>query len=694
MESLFHLAPGVTPLFVEGGAVVEAVDGFLVTHDPLHTAVLRALARVPRSRAALSTVLPPNIGPGEAAEAVSALLAAGAIQELPAPLTPAAAALWESIGVSAVEAAVAVTSRAISTVGRGVRPRALADALREWGFSPEEAGRTLRAVVVADPLDPGLREENAAALLTDTPWLLAAPAGAGVWMTLFRPGRTACWGCLVVRLLHNRPARALGRPRRGPAVPLTREATNRLATAIAAFAARGEIPELEGYWTHFGSTPDVRHPLNRLPHCRECGALPQDLHPLNDDAVCTPPPDYRHLVSPVTGIARDLRILDTPVGTFAAVVRYRFPDRADSLYMLMQNERHVAGGKGWTPEEAARAAAFETAEHLSGCYRPSLFTRLATAADLGPSALLPRETDLFSEVQRACPSPLGPPTRLTVPADLDPTLPTRWVRGWPLGLDAPLVWYPAGAAFYGYPFEGRRFALATSNGCAAGPTPEAAAVGGLLELVERDAAAIWWYNRIRRPALDLDVLGDPRPSQMRQTLHRIGRTLDVLNITTDLGVPAVVAVSRRAAGPAGWTLGFGAAEDFTVASCRAVTELAQLLPATDDPNRPNPAPWTDSDCAEDTFHLVPDGLVVPPPGTLARGLDPLIDALHGADLRAYVVDQTHPLVGVPVVRVLVPGLVHFWRRLGAPRLYEVPVRMGWRAHPTAETDMNPMDLAL
>jgi ribosomal protein S12 methylthiotransferase accessory factor YcaO len=38
-----------------------------------------------------------------------------------------------------------------------------------------------------------------------------------------------------------------------------------------------------------------------------------------------------------------------------------------------------------------------------------------------------------------------------------------------------------------------------SNGCAAGNTIEEAVLQGFLELIERDAVAIWWYNRISRP---------------------------------------------------------------------------------------------------------------------------------------------------------------------------------------------------
>jgi ribosomal protein S12 methylthiotransferase accessory factor len=57
-----------------------------------------------------------------------------------------------------------------------------------------------------------------------------------------------------------------------------------------------------------------------------------------------------------------------------------------------------------------------------------------------------------------------------------------------------------------------------------------------------------------------------------------------------------------------------------------------------------------------------------------------------------VVDLTRPDIGLPVVKVIVPGMRHFWRRLAPGRLYEVPVQMGWIPDPTNEESVNPIDL--
>ena len=49
-----------------------------------------------------------------------------------------------------------------------------------------------------------------------------------------------------------------------------------------------------------------------------------------------------------------------------------------------------------------------------------------------------------------------------------------------------------------------------------------------------------------------------------------------------------------------------------------------------------------------------------------------------------VLDQTRPDIEVPVVRVVVPGLRHFYRRFASGRLYDVPVKLGLLDRPLSE----------
>jgi ribosomal protein S12 methylthiotransferase accessory factor YcaO len=55
-----------------------------------------------------------------------------------------------------------------------------------------------------------------------------------------------------------------------------------------------------------------------------------------------------------------------------------------------------------------------------------------------------------------------------------------------------------------------------------------------------------------------------------------------------------------------------------------------------------------------------------------------------------VLDQTRPDIEVPVVRVIVPGLRHFYRRFAPGRLYDVPVKLGLRDRPLSEDEFNPL----
>lgn len=55
-----------------------------------------------------------------------------------------------------------------------------------------------------------------------------------------------------------------------------------------------------------------------------------------------------------------------------------------------------------------------------------------------------------------------------------------------------------------------------------------------------------------------------------------------------------------------------------------------------------------------------------------------------------MLDQTRADVGMTVVKVVVPGLRHFWARFAPGRLYDVPVRMGWLKEPLEEEDLNPI----
>jgi ribosomal protein S12 methylthiotransferase accessory factor len=67
-----------------------------------------------------------------------------------------------------------------------------------------------------------------------------------------------------------------------------------------------------------------------------------------------------------------------------------------------------------------------------------------------------------------------------------------------------------------------------------------------------------------------------------------------------------------------------------------------------------------------------------------------VNLARQAGLDFLVLDQTRPDIEVPVVRVIVPGMRHFYRRFAPGRLYDVPVKLGLRDRPISETELNPI----
>ena len=66
-----------------------------------------------------------------------------------------------------------------------------------------------------------------------------------------------------------------------------------------------------------------------------------------------------------------------------------------------------------------------------------------------------------------------------------------------------------------------------------------------------------------------------------------------------------------------------------------------------------------------------------------------MDLAKRAGLDFLVLDQTRPDIDVPVARVIVPGLRHFYRRFAPGRLYDIPIKLGLLDRPLLESELTP-----
>jgi len=227
-------------------------------------------------------------------------------------------------------------------------------------------------------------------------------------------------------------------------------------------------------------------------------------------------------------------------------------------------------------------------------------------------------------------------------------------------------------------------------------------VQGFLELVERDSYAIWWYNRSQRAEVDLDQFQDSYVHDLRAQLAETKRKLWVLDVSSDLGIPTFVAISHwMQDSQENIEFGSGAHFDSRIALLRALTELTQFLSIGRMGGGTGEKSTLDGSTPlrlRNYPFLTPSGRATVQPGTASKfgrldntreQVDACVDVAKRRGMDFLVRDQTRPDIEVPVVRVIVPGLRHFYRRFAPGRLYDVPVKLGLRDRPIPESELTP-----
>ena len=203
---------------------------------------------------------------------------------------------------------------------------------------------------------------------------------------------------------------------------------------------------------------------------------------------------------------------------------------------------------------------------------------------------------------------------------------------------------------------------------------------------------------MQRAKVDLEQFDDFYVRDLQTQFAEAGRKLWVLDITTDLGIPTYVAIMHwMQDGHENIEFGSGAHFDRRIALLRSLTELTQFMSVSMMGGASGEKPTLDGVTPlrlEDYPFLTPsDCPIVPPAPSLKHHdntRDQVIACVEIAARAGYdflVLDQTRPDVEVPVVRVLVPGLRHFYRRFAPGRLYDVPVKLGLLDRPRPESDL-------
>ncbi|MFF3729386.1 YcaO-like family protein [Streptomyces sp. NPDC002476] len=371
---------------------------------------------------------------------------------------------------------------------------------------------------------------------------------------------------------------------------------------------------------------------------------------------------------------------------------------------------HTSDGGGRSFGDPARArlvAIAEAAERYSAYEPPTAEHRWATVFDLEGPVLdigrLPRCSAIES-ADPACP---------IVP--FDPGAPIRWVQGMEL-VSGKRTWLPAVMATYrlhpAVPAE--RFWYRLSTGFAVHHDPVEALVRAVLEVVERDAIALTWLQRMPLPPLPPDLPVSPAMEELLDASHRhFLRTL-LFDATTDLGVPTVYCLQvsehdRRVR----HVVGCAADRTLSAAAEKALGEALGVRGVLYD-EVPEPASFAEftsitdgarymaSPLRADAFAFLHEAATGRPraeqPGLPAdprAALAVLLDRFAASGMPVYAVDRSHcelRSVGLSSFNVVIPDLMPMTLTPVAqfrahPRLFEAPAAMGFTVH--SEEGLNP-----
>ena len=724
--TVYVLPPDVVCLYSD--------DRKFLLHGELYCALASAIAKGGRSFRELIRDLEQDFPSDHIHEALKRLVDRRHVLPASRSSNGVVAAYWASLGLSLETAEQNLQKCRVRIYSIDVQGETeLGAALRGLGVRVVKRLPDLTVTLVNDYLEARLAELNRQHLSDCAPWVLVQPCGIFPLVgPVFRPGQSACWMCLAERMKRNREVKALLDRRQARCVavsPLAHETIGQSAIQLAAVEVakaiatdfRTQLCDHIISLDLMGSTI-VKHHVAARPQCPSCGRrklrdprrrpAPVELGAggkvvMTSGGYRSVSPSatvarFRRHVSPLTGVVSRLERIqaDLPLNT-NWYATHNFSGPPQTVHELRAGLSGGSFGKGSTAEQGEASALMEAIERYSGIFQGDEIRAKRRLVDF-PSgeAIAPNEVLQFSDAQlrQGQASTRNSDERAAIPALFDRSAKIEWSPVWSLR-DARFKHLPTSLLYFFY--RGPAAFAADSNGCAAGNTLEEAIVQGFLELIERDAYAIWWYNRVQRPELDLGQFDDSYIRDLQKQLAQTGRRLWVLDVTSDLGIPTFVAVTHwMQNGRENIEFGSGAHFDTRIALLRALTELNQFLSlglmgggTGEKSSLDGAVPLR----LEDHPYLTPSGnpIVQPEFGSKFGYLDTheqaaaCVSLAKQAGLDFLVLDQTRPDIETPVVRVIVPGLRHFYRRFAPGRLYQVPVKLGWRERPLKENELNP-----
>jgi ribosomal protein S12 methylthiotransferase accessory factor len=232
-----------------------------------------------------------------------------------------------------------------------------------------------------------------------------------------------------------------------------------------------------------------------------------------------------------------------------------------------------------------------------------------------------------------------------------------------------------------------------SIGSAAGTSLDGALLHGLLELIERDAASLWWRGGRLPCAIDAHTVGADGLLQKLRPAASVRRRSWLLDITTDIGVPTVAAVSCGLDSH-GFAIGLASRTTLASAARTAMLEMCQLELAYAVIEAKRRERGEAGLNTRDRLHLdrasrinADRCLLLQPSAGPAEHIaidasepraarEAIVRRLESLGIESFFIDLTRPRFAIPVARVIAPALQIEPSEIMTPRLAEMTARTG------------------
>ena len=326
----------------------------------------------------------------------------------------------------------------------------------------------------------------------------------------------------------------------------------------------------------------------------------------------------------------------------------------------------TAQGKGYTHEAARASAVMESIETYHA-----------------ETIQAPLQLCSYNEIRfrDSCVDPFAMPH--LAGSDLTANHRLLWIEGVNL-LNQGVSWAPFEAVHTDYTtpvLPGHGHFVSSSNGLSSGNTFHEALIHGICEIIERDAVTLFQLrSQYEKDAarISLETIDNRRCAHILHRFLACGIHIGLWDITSDIGIPAFLCriLPDKESDIAGIrpVSGMGCHMSKDIAMLRALTEAAQsrlsfISGGRDDLSRRNYqkylnadeyAKWLQSITSQEappkSYKDIPDRLQE----TFAGDLQYLLNALKRMGIESVTaVDLTKEEIGIPVTRIVIPGLESF-----------------------------------